>query len=111
MRKPEHAVFEAFLDAFSRISRQAGKRQYVIPYLMSAYPGCDDTDMRELAVWLDQRGWRPEQTQCFIPTPGVMAAALFYAGEDLDGRALHVARSDAARLRQHRLLRDGAYSR
>ena len=104
MRKPGFKVFEAFLEVFKRESDKAGKEQYVIPYLMSAFPGCTDADMAALASWLRGRGWRPQQVQCFIPLPGTMAAALFYAGVDHKGNTLPVARSDAARLRQHHLL-------
>ena len=104
MRKPPLEVFEAFLQSFVRQSRRLGREQYVIPYLMSGFPGCTDEDMRELAQWLARRHWSPQQTQCFIPTPGSLATAMFYAGCDESGEPLYVARSDADRLRQHRIL-------
>ena len=104
MRKPPTATLDAFLDVFARESRAAGREQYVIPYLMSAYPGCTDDDMRALARWLARRGWNPRQTQCFIPTPGTVATAMFYCGRDEAGEPIHVARSDAERLRQHGIL-------
>ncbi len=104
MRKPPLAVFEQFLESFARQSRAAGREQYVVPYLMSAFPGCTDEDMRILARWLRQRRWSPRQTQCFIPTPGTIATAMYYCGRDESGEAIYVARSDAARLRQHRIL-------
>ncbi|MFH1915476.1 MAG: YgiQ family radical SAM protein [Pseudomonadota bacterium] len=108
MRKPPFATFEQFLDVFDRESRRAGKRQYVIPYLMSAFPGCTDDDMRALGRWLRERGWKPEQVQCFIPLPGTAAAAMFHAGTDLAGQPIPVARTDAERLRQHGLLMPAA---
>jgi len=104
MRKPDFTVFEQFLRLFEEESKRAGKEQYVIPYLMSAFPGCADEDMRDLADWLAARGWKPRQVQCFIPLPGTMAAAMFFAGADLDGKPLKVARTDAERLRQHGIL-------
>ncbi len=104
MRKPGLPVFEAFLEAFERYSDKAGKEQYVIPYLMSGFPGCSDEDMRRLGDWLQRRGWKPQQVQCFIPTPGTVATAMFYAGIAPDGRAIVVARTDAERLRQHHIL-------
>lgn len=107
MRKPPLRVFEKFLENFIRQSRAAGREQYVVPYLMSAFPGCTDDDMRALASWLRQRHWSPQQTQCFIPTPGTIATAMFYSGKDETGRDIYVARSDAARLRQHRILMPG----
>ena len=104
MRKPSLNVFEAFLRKFEQLSGAAGKEQYVIPYLMSAYPGCTDADMRDLAAWLKQRHWSPRQVQCFIPTPGTVATAMYYAGKDARGNAIPVARTDADRMRQHYIL-------
>lgn len=104
MRKPKFAAFEKFLDLFHQESQKAGKKQYVIPYLMSAFPGCTDDDMRALSDWLKAQGWNPEQVQCFIPLPGTAAAAMFHAETDLDGNPIYVAKTDAARLRQHGIL-------
>lgn len=107
MRKPGIAVFERFLAEFSRHSGNAGKEQYAVPYLMSAFPGCTLDHMRELAAWLRKRNWRPQQVQCFIPTPGTVATAMFYAGVSPDGSPLYVARSDKERMRQHFCLTGG----
>jgi uncharacterized radical SAM protein YgiQ len=104
MRKPGNRVFEDFLTVFSRESERARKEQYVIPYLMSAFPGTTDEDMRALARWLGSRGWKPRQVQCFIPIPGAVATAMFVAGITPDGKPLYVARTDEERLRQHRIL-------
>jgi uncharacterized radical SAM protein YgiQ len=104
MRKPSFAVFEEFVGLFERESSRAGKEQYVVPYLMSAFPGGTVEDMRELAGWLKSKGWKPSQVQCFIPLPGTAAAAMFFAGIDLEGNPLHVATSDAERLSQHAIL-------
>lgn len=104
MRKPGLPVFEAFLQAFERYSEEAGKEQYVIPYLMSGFPGCTDDDMRRLGDWLARRGWKPQQVQCFIPTPGTVATAMYAAGIAPDGSPVYVAKTDAQRLRQHHIL-------
>ena len=104
MRKPGLASFENFLGAFKKYSEQAGKEQYVIPYLMSAFPGCTDNHMHELGNWLRARGWQPQQVQCFIPTPGTVATASYYARIDEQGNEIPVARTDAERLRQHHIL-------
>ena len=60
--------------------------------------------MRRLAEWFKQRGWKPRQVQCFIPTPGTVATAMYYSGRDPEGNPIYVARTDAERLRQHRIL-------
>ncbi len=104
MRKPEVSVFEKFVRMFEQESQHAGKQQFIVPYLMSAFPGCTEQDMRNLATWLKNRGWRPEQVQCFIPTPGTVATAMYYAAIDPQGRPMNVARSDADRLRLHHIL-------
>ena len=104
MRKPGLAAFEAFLKAFAEYSSAHGKEQYVVPYLMSAFPGCTDEDMLVLSRWLKARHWSPRQVQCFIPIPGTVATAMFYAGTDMEGRSIYIARSDAERRRQHNIL-------
>jgi radical SAM superfamily enzyme YgiQ (UPF0313 family) len=104
MRKPKFETFEAFLRLFERESHRAHKEQYVIPYLISSFPGCTDEDMRTLAQWFRDRGWKPRQVQCFIPTPGTVATAMYCAGIDPNGNPIPVARTDKERLRQHRIL-------
>lgn len=104
MRKPSIAVFESFLHHFTHHIHLAGREHYVVPYLMSAFPGCTDEDMHTLARWLRQRHWNPRQTQCFIPTPGTIATAMFYCGRNEALEPIYVARTDAQRLRQHHIL-------
>jgi uncharacterized radical SAM protein YgiQ len=104
MRKPSLEVFETFLQKFYRLSKEAGKEQYVILYLMSAYPGCTERDMQDLAAWLKKRNWSPRQVQCFIPMPGTVASAMYHSGKDPQGNAIVVAKTDAERIRQHYIL-------
>jgi uncharacterized radical SAM protein YgiQ len=111
MRKPPWKQFEAFMAFFDRASHKAGKKQYLVPYLMSAFPGTTDNDMKLLADWLKKKKWAPQQVQCFIPTPGTVATAMYFAGIDPAGRSIPVAVTDAARLRQHRLLIAGGVER
>ncbi|MBQ9536223.1 MAG: YgiQ family radical SAM protein [Desulfovibrionaceae bacterium] len=104
MRKPPLAIFEEFLTVFKLQNKLLHRKQYVVPYLLSAFPGCTDADMQELSSWLSQRNWTPKQTQCFIPTPGTVATAMYYCAKNAQGTAIYVAHSDAERLRQHELL-------
>lgn len=104
MRKPSMDKFETFLQAFYGYCKKVHKEQYVIPYLLSAFPGCTDENMRELARWLRERNWKPQQVQCFIPTPGTVATAMFYCECDTKGNPIFVAKTDAQRLRQHGIL-------
>jgi uncharacterized radical SAM protein YgiQ len=104
MRKPGGRGLDEFIGKFTAYSAGAGKEQYLIPYLMSAFPGTTDDDMRNLHSWLRKHRMRPQQVQCFIPTPGTVASAMFFAEVDGEGNPIPVARTDAQRLRQHRLL-------
>ncbi|MCB2184967.1 MAG: YgiQ family radical SAM protein [Deltaproteobacteria bacterium] len=107
MRKPKPEVFERFVKAFQELSRAAGKEQYLVPYLLSAFPGCTDEDMAGLAAWLRQKGWRPQQVQCFVPTPGTVATAMYAAGVDPALHPIPVPHTDAERRRQHGILMGG----
>lgn len=104
MRKGEFASFETFCDTFYSICADAGLKYYIVPYVMSAFPGCTMGDMHALADWFRARGWQPQQVQCFIPTPGTVASGMYYAECDPDGNPIHVAKSDRERLEQHHLL-------
>jgi uncharacterized radical SAM protein YgiQ len=104
MRKPGPEVFERFLARFEEVCQAEGKEQYVVPYLLSAFPGCTEADMAILSTWLRQKGWRPQQVQCFVPTPGTVATAMYYAGIDPQGRPIEVARGERERRRQHEML-------
>ncbi|MDR0881749.1 MAG: YgiQ family radical SAM protein [Candidatus Adiutrix sp.] len=101
MRKPGPELFEKFMAFFRRV---AGPGRFVIPYLLSGFPGSDLRRMRRLADWLQKRCWRPRQVQAFIPTPGTVATAMYYAGIDENGQPLAVARTDRERRAQHDLL-------
>ncbi len=62
--------FETFLRRFREESDRLGKRQYIVPYLISGHPGCTLADMLELALVLKKMGMKVEQVQDFTPTPG-----------------------------------------
>lgn len=111
MRKPGQRVFEQFLSVFEEECRAAGKEQYVVPYLLTAFPGCTPKDMQYLSSWLQERGWRPQQMQCFIPLPSTVAAAMYHAGIDTHNQPIPIPKSDADRLRQHHMLTDAPPSR
>ncbi len=104
MRKPSIQLMDEFIGYFLKYSQDVNKEQYIVPYLMSAFPGCTESDMRELAGWLQKRHWSPQQVQCFIPTPGTVATAMYYAKKDIEGNPIYVARTDAERMRQHYIL-------
>jgi len=79
MMKPGIGSYYEFKKLFDKYSKQAGKEQYLIPYFISAHPGTTDTDMVNLALWLKQNDFRPDQVQAFLPTPLAIATAMYYS--------------------------------
>jgi uncharacterized radical SAM protein YgiQ len=80
MRKPAACYFEEFLTLHRRLSVQAGRRQYVLPYLMAAHPGCTLEDMLELALFMRAHDLIAEQCQIFTPLPGTAAGVMYATG-------------------------------
>lgn len=82
MGKPHIETYKRFSDQFFKITKQVGKEQYLVPYLMSSHPGSTLKDAVELALFLKKERIRPEQVQDFYPTPGTVSTCMFYTGLD-----------------------------
>ncbi len=82
MRKPGKNVFLNFVDKYTEANERLGLRQYLIPYLISSHPGSTLEDAVELALFLKDYGFVPDQVQDFYPTPGTMATCMYYTGID-----------------------------
>ena len=80
MGKPPIEVFNKFKDRFYALSKKAGKKQYLVPYLMSSHPGSTLKDAVYLAEYLYNNNMRPEQVQDFYPTPGTVSTCMYYTG-------------------------------
>ena len=82
MGKPPNSVYQAFCKEFERLSHEAGKDQYVVPYLMSSHPGSTLKEAVELAEFCRDMGYNPEQVQDFYPTPSTVSTCIYYTGLD-----------------------------
>ena len=82
MGKPHIETYKRFQDEFYKFTKQVGKEQYLVPYLMSSHPGSTLKDAVELALFLKKEHIRPEQVQDFYPTPGTISTAMFYTELD-----------------------------
>jgi uncharacterized radical SAM protein YgiQ len=100
MRKPGVELWREFLVLFRRFSKEAGREQFVVPYLMAAFPGCTEEHMRLAAEELKAEGIRPDKAQVFLPTPMTMATAIYLTGLDPRGAAVSVARKPSEKSRQ-----------
>lgn len=82
MGKPDNSVYEAFCDKYKRLNAKIGKNQFLVPYLMSSHPGSTIKEAVELAEYLRDIGYMPEQVQDFYPTPSTMSTVMYYTGID-----------------------------
>ena len=91
MGKPPVEVFEKFKRKFFKLSEEAGLEQYLVPYLMSSHPGSTMKDAVDMALWLKQWGYSPEQVQDFYPTPGTISTVMYYTGiHPMTGKSVYV---------------------
>lgn len=82
MGKPRRHVYEKFLSKYQKLNEQLGLKQFVVPYLMSSHPGSTLKEAVELAEYLRDLGYMPEQVQDFYPTPSTISTVMYYTGLD-----------------------------
>jgi uncharacterized radical SAM protein YgiQ len=104
MGKPHFDLFEEFESRFTGASHRAGKEQYLIPYFITAHPGCSVEDALKLTEYLVSRHWHPRQVQDFVPVPLTMSTAMYVSGTDSRGKNIYVPRGRAEKRLQAALL-------
>lgn len=93
MKKPGIDDFQSFARVFDAESKKAGKNQYLVPYFIASHPGSTLEAMIEMAVFLKQNGYKPDQVQDFIPAPMDVATCIYYTGVDpISGKKAPVAK-------------------
>ncbi len=80
--KPSVEVYNSFVKAYKDMNKKIGKEQYLVPYLMSSHPGSTLKEAVELAEYLRDLGYMPEQVQDFYPTPSTISTCMYYTGLD-----------------------------
>lgn len=105
MGKSAFSDYQKFVEMFNRKNREAGKKQYLVNYIISAHPGSGLEEALSMALKLKKMGIRPEQVQDFLPLPMTASAAMYYTGKDpFTGRQVYVARGERERKLQRALL-------
>jgi len=105
MGKPSFEQYEKFRRIFFKLNNQSGLKQFLVNYIISAHPGCTETDMHSLKRKLDKIGINPEQIQDFIPLPGTAGSVMYYTGlNPSNDKPLYVARTDKERKKQRTIL-------
>ena len=82
MGKPPNSVYRKFIEKYQKLNQQLGKKQFVVPYLMSSHPGSTLKEAIALAEYLRDLGYMPEQVQDFYPTPSTISTVMYYTGLD-----------------------------
>ena len=80
--KPSVEVYNKFIKAYKDMNKKINKEQYLVPYLMSSHPGSTLKEAIELAEYLRDLGYMPEQVQDFYPTPSTISTCMYYTGLD-----------------------------
>lgn len=105
MGKPENKVYERFVKKYNRYNEILGKKQFLVPYLMSSHPGSTIKEAVELAEYLRDLGYMPEQVQDFYPTPSTISTVMYYTGIDpRNGETVYVCRNPHEKAMQRALI-------
>ncbi len=105
MHKPDIKVFDAFASEYKAVNKRLGKRQYMVPYFISSHPGSTLDDAVDLALYMKNTGFVPDQVQDFYPTPGTLATCIYYTERDpFTGRPVYVAKDPKEKRMQRALL-------
>ena len=105
MNKPSFSVYRAFYNRYVEYNKSMGKKQYLVPYLMSSHPGCTMKDAIDLACYLKETGYHPQQVQDFYPTPGTISTCMYYTGiNPLNGKEVYVPRASKEKAMQRALM-------
>jgi uncharacterized radical SAM protein YgiQ len=82
MNKPKRALYDSFVKRYYEINKKYDKNQFLVPYLMSSHPGSTLKEAIDLALYIKDLGYYPEQVQDFYPTPGTLSTCMYYTGLD-----------------------------
>ena len=105
MGKPPNAVYEEFAAKYRQLNARMGKQQFLVPYLMSSHPGSTLKEAVELAEYLRDLGYMPQQVQDFYPTPSTLSTVMYYTGIDpRDGSKVYVCRNPHEKAMQRALI-------
>lgn len=105
MGKPKRSVYEKFVKKYYKLNESLGKIQFLVPYFMSSHPGSTLKEAVELAEYLRDLGYMPEQVQDFYPTPSTLSTVMYYTGIDpRDGTKVYVCRNPHEKAMQRALI-------
>jgi len=79
MGKPGREDLLTFKERFYRLTRKAGKNQFLTYYFIAAHPGCREDHMKRLKTFTSKElRVHPRQVQIFTPTPSTYSTLTYY---------------------------------
>ena len=105
MRKGKAGEFEKFRSIFDSVNSKTGKKQYMVPYFISNFPGCTEKQMKVVDDYLRKSNRTLQQVQDFIPLPMTMGCAMYCAEITPDGKPIKVNKGLAERRSQRDTLK------
>ena len=110
MRKPTREVWEKFAAEFKKGAERSGRKQYIVPYIIAAFPGSTIGDMQAARSFLETQGAIPRQVQIFLPTPMTVATAMYFCGRSFpDGELLRIPRKPSDKQQQKDMILYGIH--
>ncbi|NRY61593.1 YgiQ family radical SAM protein [Clostridium beijerinckii] len=105
MGKPTREVYDKFVNKYFEINKQIDKKQFLVPYLMSSHPGSDLNAAIDLALYIKEMGYTPEQVQDFYPTPGSLSTTMYYTGfNPITGEKVYIPKTPEEKEMQRALI-------
>lgn len=105
MGKPQRSQYDKFVERYFDINKKYNLNQYLVPYLISGHPGSDLKSAIELAEYIRDMGYNPEQVQDFYPTPGSLSTAMYYTGiNPLNGEKVYIPKDKEEKAMQRALM-------
>jgi len=106
MGKPGKGILLQFRDLFYKLTKAAGKKQFLTYYLIAAHPGCTERDMQALKRFASRHlKINPEQVQIFTPTPSTYSSLMYHTEMDpFTGEKLFVEKELSKKRRQKSIL-------
>ncbi|MDG5853860.1 YgiQ family radical SAM protein [Clostridium beijerinckii] len=105
MGKPTREVYDKFVNKYFQINKQIDKKQFLVPYLMSSHPGSDLNAAIDLALYIKEMRYTPEQVQDFYPTPGSLSTTMYYTGfNPITGEKVYIPKTPEEKEMQRALI-------
>jgi uncharacterized radical SAM protein YgiQ len=102
MGKPKLKILKDFIEMFKK---SADKKTFLSYYFIAAYPGCGESEMKNLQKFLGSfLKIFPEQVQIFTPAPSTIATLMYYAEKDLNGNKIFVEKDRNNKQKQKRMV-------